>query len=123
MSGSIKWFVYETDSNESFGYKADESNSEIFGTGHDANLGVPKWAYPSNLQMRTATYKSTTTVRTKRIVVPTRTLYDDLAGGGVATGSSFTEGGETFEFVGLQPERIRPVIFPADTGLNDGDNG
>lgn len=123
MAGSIKWFVYTADRGDLFGYLQDESNSEVFGTAHDANLGLPTWGYPSNLEMRTAHYKSTTTVRTRKIVVPTRALYDDLAGGGTAVGSSFTDAatGETFVLQYLSPERVRPVIIAEDTGLNDGD--
>ena len=124
MAGSMKYFVYSDDVGGLHGYKADESNSEIFGTAHDANLGVPKYTVPQNLRPRRANYASTTSVRTKSIVVPTKALYDDLASGSqTAVGLSFIDDtfGETFNFVGLTPETIKPVVIPLDTGLTDGD--
>ena len=124
MAGSIKYFVYTDDVGALHAYKADESNSEIFGTTHDATLGVPKYTIPQNLGMRKAHYASTTSVRTKTIVVPSKVLYDDLASGSqTAVGLSFIDDtfGETFVFTGLTPEKIKPVVIPHDTGLQDGD--
>lgn len=129
MSGSIKWTYYQTDDGGDWGLLRDESNVEnVVTTDADADIGATsavKYAVPKNVQPRFATFKSTTTVRIRKITIPTRDLYDALASNVTQTSvsRSFTdaETSEVFQLQSLSPERLRPVVFSADSGLNDGD--
>jgi hypothetical protein len=126
MSGSLKWTYYQSDDNENWALFRDESNLEgiaLADTDVDISSGSTiKYSLPRNVEPRFAIYKSTTTVKTRKITIPTRAMYDDLAVGGNLIGSrSFPEDGETFVIQSLSPERIRPIIISNDTQLNDGD--
>jgi hypothetical protein len=126
MSGSIKWTRYVSDDDEVWGLLRDESNIEdVALTDSEVDVGTGstiKYSVPQNVRPRFATYKSTTTVRVRKITIPTRAMYDDLAtGAGVLGNRTFTDGTETFALQSLTPERIRPIVFSQDTGLNDGD--
>lgn len=128
MAGSLKWTRYITDDGQLWGLIRDESNVEnaIVADG-DADIPTGTttvYSVPRNVQPRFATYKSQTTVRVRRITIPTRAQYDALAAGdGAIANRTFadSETGETFELQSLTPERLRPIVFSADTGLNDGD--
>lgn len=126
MAGSKKWTFYETDDGEQWGLIRDESNVEGVVIA-DGDVDIPtgssiKYSVPANVRPRYATYKSETTVKVRRVTIPTRALYDDLASAiPNSTSKTFTEDGEVFRLQGLSPERIRPVVFSGDTGLNDGD--
>ena len=129
MAGSIKWTYYQTDDAGDWGLLRDESNVEnVVVTDADADIGAAsavKYAVPKNVRPRYAVFKSTTSARTKKITIPTRALYDELAatGASVSVNRSFADAdtGETFALQSLSPERLRPVVFSEDTGLDDGD--
>lgn len=128
MSGSIKWLKYTTDSADEFAYLADESNAENVIVA-DAPIDVQttdtiKYAVPANVQKRFATFKSTTTVKVRKVVIPTVALYQALADNDatlVSRAWNDAELGEQFVLQSLTPERIRPIVGSEDTGLNDGD--
>ena len=132
MAGSLKYFKYTTDLGETFAILADESNIEnivVSDAGVDiglADIGNIPYTVPGNVKPRYARYISTTTSRVRRIVVPTQAIAQALVSGDslVALRTfSDVELGETFQFQGLTPERIRPVVIYQDTGLDDGDAG
>lgn len=130
MSGSRKQFVYVTGLGDLFAIEADESNVENVLTTAldsdmtDADVQNINYFLPSNVSPRYAWFKSTTTVRKKKIIIPRLDYFNDLiTGAGLFTQRGFVDPdtGETFVFSGAYPERFRPVVFSADTGLNDGD--
>lgn len=126
MAGSRKWITYQTDDGQNWGLIRDESNTEgAVLADADIDVGTGStiaYAVPSNVRPRFATYKSDATVKTRKVTIPTRVLFDDLASASPnSTSKTFVEDGETFRLQSLSPEKIRPVIFSADTGLNDGD--
>lgn len=123
MAGSMKWVSYTDKRGNTFALKHDESNWEaVNGSGHDvteANLADHIYSIPGNLRPRLAWYRSTTTVKVRKIAVATEAIFDDLVdGSGVR---SFTDDGETFRFYRTTPEEFRPVVIEFDSGLNDGD--
>lgn len=126
--GSRKWLKYDTDDGSQWAMFGDESNIEnIVVT--DANVDIAiadvddrKWAVPQNVEPRFATFQSTTTVAKRKIRIPTPAIYQALAANDTAIAlRTFSEDGETFQLQSLTPERIRPIVTDADTGLNDGD--
>ncbi len=129
MSGSIKWTYYQTDDAGDWGLLRDESNVEsVIVSDAAADIGsasAVKYSVPSNVRPRFATFKSTSTVRVRKITIPTRDLYDELAANTTAVNvvRSFVDADttETFVLQSLTPERLRPVVFDEDTALNDGD--
>lgn len=128
MSGSLKYFVYVDDFDALWAMKRDESNIELMlNTTSDsdlqeADLAVVRYELPQNIIPRTATYVSTTTVRTKTITIPRRADYVALFAGTAGANQTFTDpSGEIFRLQSLNSETVRPVVFAEDTGLNDGD--
>jgi len=128
MSGSLKFLPYDTDDGLLWAMLTDESNFENVNTdGLDitiTDLAARRYKVPSNVEKRFATFKSTTTVRQKKVYLPTRAHYDDIqTNGATITVRTFTDAdtGEAFQFVSATPERISPVVIDGDTGLDDGD--
>lgn len=124
MAGSMKYCSYTDNRDNTFAIKHDESNWEaVNGESHDvtaANLTNHVYTIPGNLRPRLAWYRSTTTVKVRKVAVATNALLNDLIEGeGVR---SFTSDGETFRFYRTTPEELRPVVIEFDTGLNDGDD-
>jgi hypothetical protein len=118
MAGSLKWTRYVTDDGQLWGLIRDESNVEgvVIADG-DTDI-------PTGTTTIYATFKSQTTVKTRKNTIPSRAQYDALASNNTAIANRvFTDAdlGETFELQSLTPERLRPVVFSQDTGLNDGD--
>lgn len=128
MAGSLKWLKYTDDSGVDFAYFGDESNVEnvvVDDTSFDiVSTDTIKYSVPQNIQKRFATFKSTTTPRVKKVVIPTIALYNALAeNNGVLVSREWndTELSEQFVLQSLTPERIRPIVGANDTQLNDGD--
>lgn len=132
MSGSIKCIKYDDDYGNFWALRRDESNIENIMTNdaavdiQEVDLIARKFEIPQNLEPRFAYYKSTSTVKVRKIVIPTLDIAQDLVLGTQALASrSFTDTQldppETFTFVSVKPEQIRPVVVSIDTGLNDGD--
>lgn len=130
MAGSLKYIKYDSDDGGEWALFRDESNVEsVVATDADIDIAVAdvatrKYQLPRNLNPRFATYRSTSTVRTRKVVIPTVAIYNDLAAGAnllaVRTFSDLGTG-EIFQLQSLSPERIRPVVIDADTAINDGD--
>lgn len=122
MAGSLKWFVYTTDSGTDFALLADESNVEAFaaGTQDYPEIGTPPiFAVPRNIQMRHAVFKSPSGARRIRVPVITQTIYNAL------NGTSTMPDPITASAPDLVLEYKRPEVITlpkgGDTGLNDGD--
>lgn len=123
MAGSLKWFVYTTDDGTDFAIKLDESNTEaVNGSTQDYVAGVAfRYSIPRNLRPREAVYRNGTGTRTIRCVCLTQSIYNGVT----ANVTSITDpiaGQGTLGLVRITPERISPLPFANDTGLQDGDD-
>lgn len=128
MSGSLKFVSYTDDRGGKWALNRDESNMEsvIVDDGSfditPDNVDEHTYITPRNLKPRFATYKSSTTVKVRKVTIPTVDIYNALFTGDDAVAlRSFTAEGETWVLSGLSPERIRPIVVSIDTGLNEGD--
>lgn len=121
MAGSIKWFVYTTDSGENFALEADESNIEAFSaaTQDYPEQGTPPiFAVPRNIRPRYAVFQSASGQRKLKVPVITQTIYNAL--NGTSTIPDPINEGQTLTLSYKRPEVIT-VPRGNDTGLNDGD--
>lgn len=122
MAGSLKWFVYTTDDGTDFAIKLDESNTEaVNGATQDYVAGTAfRFAIPKNLKPRHAVYQSPDGVRSIKCVALTQTIYAGVP----ANVTSITDPlppNNTLGLVRIVPERLSPLPFANDTGINDGD--
>lgn len=122
MAGSLKWFVYTTDDGTDFAIKLDESNTEaVNGATQDFVAGTAfRYSIPKNLRPRQAVYQSSDGVRTIKCVALTQSIYNGIP----ANVTSITDPlppGNTLGLVRIVPERISPLPFANDTGIDDGD--
>lgn len=122
MSGSVKWFVYTTDSGQDFGIKLDESNTEAVNAGtQDYADGVTiPFALPRNIKPREVFYTNAARTRTIRCVCLTQTVYNGVIAGGVPTITDPIAGTGTLGLIRGRGEQVQLPV-PLDTGLNDGD--
>lgn len=123
MAGSIKWFVYTTDTGVDYAIKLDESNTEaVNGSTQDFVTGLAiRDALPRNIKPREISYTNTERTRRIRCVALTPTIYSGAINGGVPTIPDPIAGGAaTLGLIGAKGEQIRLPV-PFDTGLNDGD--
>ena len=121
MAGSRKWFIYTTDFGDDFALNLDESNTEaINGSTQDYISGTTVLnALPRNFRPRAAVYQNAAGTRTIRCVALTNTIYS-----GVLTNApTITDpiDGGTLTLKRLEPEKVRLLPIPNDTGLTDGD--
>lgn len=120
MAGSLKWFIYTTDSGTSFALKADESNVEAVNGGIQdfLNDSTVQFALPRNVTPRYALYTNADGSRSIKCPVLTTTIYAAVP----TTVLSITDpiGGGTLTLKRVRPELIS-LPFGNDTGLNDGD--
>jgi len=128
MAGSLKWIPYDTDDGLTWALFRDESNFENVNTdGLDitlVDLTARRYAVPRNVTPRFAYFKSTSSPRVRKVIVPTTAHAADLlAAGNTITVRTFSDAdtNETFQFSSLIPESVKPVVIDADTGINDGD--
>lgn len=121
MSGSIKWFVYTTDSGDEYGIRMDESNGEAVGNTDYSTTSTAMMALPRNIVPRQAVYTSIDGNYTRRIPVTSNsatsatlpaTITAQVAGSATGVELSLSL------FIG---ERFSALPIAADTGLNDGD--
>lgn len=120
MAGSVKWFVYTTDSGDDFAAKLDESNTEEVNGGTQDFPAVPptQYALPRNVEPRKAIYRSADGTVTRAIVCLTSAIF-----AGVDTGKpSFEDpvSGLTV-FLRRKVGEVVSLPFGVDTGLIDGD--
>lgn len=122
MSGSRKWFKYTTDAGDVFGINMDESNGELMlnadfeATDNDTIV----YALPRNVQPRSALFRSTDGLVSRRIVVT-----DNAANIGTITSSFVVPAADgnpafTMQLQSFRGEEIRRLIS-VDTGQQDGD--
>lgn len=121
MAGSKKWFIYTTDQGSDFALLADESNTEaVNGSTQDYISGTSVLnALPRNIKPRRVVYKNAAGTRTISCIALTQTLYNGALAN-VATINDPIDAG-TLTIARLEPERIRLLPRPDDTGLTDGD--
>jgi hypothetical protein len=123
VAGSIKWFIYTTDSGTDYAIKLDESNTEaVNGSTQDFVTGLAtKDALPRNIKPRAVYYTNAARTRTVRCVALTQSIYNGLVGGGVPTITDpIASGTNTLGLIRAKGEQIQLPI-PLDTGLDDGD--
>lgn len=123
MAGSLKWFVYTTDDGTDFAIRLDESNTEaVNGSTQDYVAGTAfRFSIPRNLRPRQAVYRSPDGVRTIRCVALTQSIYNGIPAG-VTSITDPLPPGNTLGLVQIIPERISPLPFANDTGIDDGDD-
>lgn len=122
MAGSKKWFVYTTDQGEDFAILADESNTEALNAGtQDYATGVTiRNALPKNIKPRAAVYGSPDGNRIIRCYALTQTIYNGALDNQPTITDPLTPA-NTLALLRLEPERIKILPIPIDTGLTDGD--
>lgn len=122
MAGSLKWFIYTTDSGDTFALKADESNvEELMGATGDflADTEIT-FSLPSNIKPRSATYSSASRYRNITIPVLTAAVYAALETDNLTIVDPIAGSGN-LTLVRKTPERITMLPVGEDTGLIDGD--
>lgn len=121
MAGSKKWFIYTNDRGEDFALLADESNTEaINGATQDYIAGTTVInALPRNIKPRAGVYCNADKTRCITCYALTQTIFNGL----ITNSQTITDpiGGGTLTLSRLEPERIRLLPVPQDTGLTDGD--
>jgi len=119
MAGSMKWFVYTTNSGDDFAVLRDESNLELVngGTQDYVDATSVEYALPSNVKTRYLRFRSADGTVSRNIVALTQTIFN-----AVAAGSDVTDAvsGKTLYLTEKVGERVR-TPFAVDTGLTDGD--
>lgn len=121
MAGSIKWFVYTTDSGEDFALKLDESNTEALNGGvQDFPAVAPtQFALPRNVKPRYVIYRNAAATITRKVIALTATIFgNSLTGAPTITDAVSGETLTLYRRVG----EIVSLPFGADTGLTDGDD-
>jgi len=121
MAGSKKYFLYSTDSGDTFAILLDESNTEAVNAGSQDYLDSSDVIYtlPGNIRPRRAYYSNAGATRTISCVALTPTIYAGIP----ANQTTITDplGTGTLNLVRLRPELIKILPKGEDTGLNDGD--
>lgn len=124
MAGSIKWFVYTTDTGVDYALRLDESNTEAVNSGtqdYVTGLNISP-ALPRNIRPREIFYTNAARTRTVRCVALTQTIYNAVVGGSVPTiGDPIAGGANTLGLIRARGERIQLPV-PLDSGLTDGDD-
>lgn len=121
MAGSLRTFLYTTDSGDTFLYTADESNTESIHATVPEPPTTPlasRFGLPRNLKPRSAYYASQTTTRGLRIIVANLATFNALP-------NSITDpiaGTGTLVLSGVTAEKLRLLKVGIDTGLTDGDS-
>lgn len=122
MAGSLKWFKYTTGNGDDFALLMDESNGETvgntdFGIGDDGTL---VYAMPRNIRPRTALYRSTDGVVSRRIPVTSPTATIDTLPGTFQIPAADGNPQRTMQLQSFRGEEVRR-LFAVDTAQDDGD--
>lgn len=125
MAGSLKYFVYTTDTNNDFGILQDEDWGELMSNPDVATNPAGVYGLPRNLEPRYATYRSVSGKRSVRIVISDPAVStDDLPSTLVVTparGESSDDADDNAMYLSaLKGEQYTPIIA-IDTGIQDGD--
>lgn len=121
MAGSIKWFEYTTDDDETFAIRMDESNGEAVGNADYTATSTAIFALPRNVQPRVARYVSADTLFTRTVPVTSNTAS---AGTLPATISAEITGSATpmtLSLASFTGEKFTALPRAADTAQLDGD--
>lgn len=118
MSGSLKWFEYQTDLGDSFGVLMDESNGEIVGNIDITSDDQVDYALPRILRPRRALYRSLDNTISRSIILSTAAQLTTVP----ATAVFGIEGGAIDLVLSRTVGEIRPRIIAGDTGQTDGDD-
>lgn len=120
MAGSVKWFVYTTDSGDDFAIKRDESNTEAVNAGTQDFPAVPptQYALPRNVKPRELVYSNAARTITRKVVALTAAIFGNAETGAPTITDQVS--GETLTLFRKEGEIIA-LPFGVDTGLIDGD--
>lgn len=115
MAGSMAWFNYTSDNGVTYKVKVDKSNALAAGMTPNATA-IP--ILPRGFEMRHVNMQSTTTVRKRKLAIPTvASLF--WTGATASTDLATIDGDETFatqSFIGERRTNIGTIV---DTGLDD----
>lgn len=122
MSGSLKYFKYTTNSGDDFAILMDESNGELvgntdFGLADDAAL---VYTLPRNVKPRTALYRSTDGVVSRRIPITSPTATIASLPGTFQVLASDGNPQRTMQLQSFRGEEVKR-LFSVDTSQDDGD--
>lgn len=123
MAGSRKWFKYTTDSGDTFGVNMDESNGELVGnTDFEAtDNDVVVYAIPRNISPRSALYRSTDGLATRRIIVTDNDEDITTVTSSFVVPAQDGSGPFTMQLQSFKGEEIKRIVS-VDTGMIDGDD-
>lgn len=122
MAGSLKYFKYTTGSDDTFAILMDESNGELvgntdFGIGDD---GALIYTLPRNVKPRTALYRSTDGVVSRRIPITSNTATIASLPGTFQVAASDGNPARTMQLQSFRGEEVKR-LFAVDTAQDDGD--
>lgn len=125
MAGSLKWFIYVTDTGQNMGVFMDEDWGELVGNTDVTADPSGLYAVASNLEPRYALYRSTSGKRQLKIVVGDNAATSDTLPQAITIDATNGEVSEdatdnSLYLSSLMGEKYRPVIA-LDTGMQDGD--
>ena len=122
MSGSLKYFKYTTDSGDDFAILMDESNGELVGNADFglADDGTLVYSLPRNVRPRTALYRSTDGVVSRRIPITSNTATIATLPGTFQVAASDGNPQRTMQLQSFRGEEVKR-LFAADTSQDDGD--
>lgn len=122
MAGSLKWFLYTTDTNAEFGIYMDESNGEVVGNTDLAPLneeGVV-YALPRNVKPRTALYRSPDGKVSRRIAVTSPAATISTLAASFELPAFDGNPAVTLNLQSFRGEEVKRIVS-VDSGLDDGD--
>lgn len=125
MAGSLKYFIYTTDTGNDFGIKMDEDWGELVANPDVATDPSGLYGMPGNLEPRIARYRATSGTRQLAIVVCNPEATTDTLPQTITISATNGEPSEVANENTLTLTSFRGEIFTpiraGDTGLIDGD--
>ena len=121
MTGSMKWFIYETDGGDQFAIHLDESNTEAtnLGVGDLPPNSAIEYALPRNVRARYAVYADDDLEVVRKCTILTAATYGNLK----ALVPSIQDPVYPDRVLTLQHKRGENVRVPkgTDARIDDGD--
>lgn len=121
MAGSIKWFEYTTDDDDTFAIKMDESNGEAVGNADYTASSTAVFALPRNIKPRTARYVSADTNYARLIPITSNTASAGTLPATINADISGSATPVTLSLASFDGEKFTAIPRAEDTGLTDGD--